>query len=153
MVSGSRSTKTTGCDCAMYGDGCGPTNKYLSAPRWTSGAPTNTPLASRYAVGCRRAIENRGSMPRLAINEFAHEMEITLLRNDAKPCWSAMGTDALIDKLEEEVGELIRELRTWRDLPGNAPRVGFEALDVAAVAMFCWDMSRGEGASKDRGRS
>jgi hypothetical protein len=92
--------------------------------------------------------------PRRVVQDFALALEQTLLRNDGKPCWSEMTTLELLDKLREEFSELERELLNAEDVPGAAVRVGYEAIDLAAVSMFAWDRVQGAGAaSTNRGRS
>lgn len=90
--------------------------------------------------------------PRAVIRDFAPELEACLVRNDHKQDWSTMSPVELMDLLRLEVAELEHEVRVMQEAPGSSPRVGFEALDVAALAMMIHDVARGPAASENRGR-
>lgn len=91
-------------------------------------------------------------MNRLVVRDFADALEATLTRNEAKPDWHAEPLQTVVDKLEEEMLELMHELRVADELPGNTPRVQLEALDLAACALMLWDIARGPAGSTNRGR-
>lgn len=93
--------------------------------------------------------------PRAVLDDFARALEETLTRNDFKPDWRTLDGQQLLDLLREEFGELEVEIRKTQEEPGldNGPRTGMEALDLALVALFVWDKSRGAAASENRGRA
>lgn len=78
-------------------------------------------------------------MPRRVIEDFADALEHTLIRNDHKACWTVEKHVDMVEKLKEEVIELLQELD---DVDRSHLRIRSEALDVAAVAMMLWDRSR-----------
>lgn len=78
---------------------------------------------------------------RPAVQQFAEYMEKVLKHNDHKGGWNECTDDYLLDRLQEEVKELISAVR-GRKARNPELRIRNEAADVANFAMMIADNAR-----------
>jgi len=69
--------------------------------------------------------------------EFAEAMEAKLEKNDYKSSWENESTEYLIDRLEEEITELL-----WARHFGGRGGIANEAVDVANFAMMIYNKAK-----------
>jgi NTP pyrophosphatase (non-canonical NTP hydrolase) len=83
---------------------------------------------------------------RLEVKNFAIEMERILRENDHKDHWKDCSSEYLVEKLREEIRELIkaingynRDQRTEIYTKEEINLIRYETVDVANVVMMLWD--------------
>lgn len=86
------------------------------------------------------------------VKEFSIEMERVLGNNDYKGHWCDEDSEYMVEKLKEEVRELIQAVeslalgeRDKNTIIYDLKNIKNEAIDVANIAMMIWDNTKNKG--------